>query len=225
MEEGKTVNDIVIENDIAVLYNVRFVEDIKLLWEFAIENNYEKFVAIKTNEDGTLTRYAFDGEKPVILNDGEYGINLEYKVPAETTENEEVLDDEENLALEENADLNTETEIVNENHDEVITENEPENKRDEDGAPNKIERSKEEIAMITEKAQLVDEYSSIIEKLKLENAELLEKNQSLQTEISNLNNELDTLRLNHEPVLTEIELTIDDVVEYLRKHEITYLGV
>lgn len=225
MEEGKTVNDIVIENDIAVLYNVRFVEDIKLLWEFAIENNYEKFVAIKTNEDGTLTRYAFDGEKPVILNDGEYGINLEYKVPAETTENEEVLDDEENLALEENADLNTETGIVNENHDEVITENEPENERNEDEPLNKIERSKEEIAMITEKAQLVDEYSSIIEKLKLENAELLEKNQSLQTEISNLNNELDTLRLNHEPVLTEIELTIDDVVEYLRRHEITYLGV
>lgn len=224
MEEGKTVNDIVIENDIAVLYNVRFVEDIKLLWEFAIENNYEKFVAIKTNEDGTLTRYAFDGEKPVILNDGEYGI-IEYKVPTETTKNEEVLDDEESSILEENADLNTETEVVTESHDEVVAENEPENEQGEAEAPNKIERSKEEIAMITEKAQLVDEYSSIIEKLKLENAELLEKNQSLQTEISNLNNELDTLRLNHEPVLTEIELTIDDVVEYLRKHEITYLGV
>lgn len=230
-ENGKTINDIVIENEVAVLPDVKYVEDIKMLWEFAINENYEKYVALKNNADGTITRYAFDGIKPIIIKDGEYGINLQYKVPAEPTEVVDKLEEVKEEPIIENDTNNEETEEIIENEiveTEVNDNTEQENvSREtlENESEEKQERSVEEINAILEKSKLVDELANVVAELKLENQKLKDENVSLQTEISKLNSELDTFKLENEPVLTEVELTLEDVIKFLKNNDIKTIGV
>ena len=221
MEEvGKTIDDIVIENDVAILNDVKFVEDIKLLWDFAINQNYEKYVAIKTNEDGSFTRYAFDGTKPIILKDDEYGINLEYKVPTEPTEVVDKLEEVKEESIIENGTINETTEEITENE---IIETEVNDNIEEENVSR--ETSEEELDLMVKNSRLVDEFTKLVAELKLENQTLKDENISLQAEISKLNNELDTFKLENEPVLAEVELTLEDVIKFLKNNDIKTIGV
>ena len=218
-ENGKTINDIVIENEVAVLPDVKYVEDIKMLWEFAINENYEKYVALKNNADGTITRYAFDGIKPIIIKDGEYGINLQYKVPAEPTEVVDKLEE----VIEEPIISNDENQ--KENETEQKEETTTEEKVSSETCETSCETSLIEIEAIKAKAELADQLASIVAELEEENKKLKDEKISLETEISKLNAEIDAFEPQSEPVLAEVEVTLEDVIEYLRKHEIKTIGV
>ena len=220
-ENAKTINDIVIENDVAILPDVKYVEDIKMLWDFAINENYEKYVALKTNEDGSITRYAFDGVKPIIIKDGEYGINTEYKVPEEPTE---VVDKLIEVPEEPVVDKIEETSEPNNNTENVSCET-CETSCETSDAEIKEDVNEKDIDALKAKAALADQLASVVTALKEENAILKDEKETLETEIAKLNSKINDFEAHSEPVLVDYEITLDDIVEFLNKHGIKHLGV
>ena len=81
MIEPKTLEDIQVVDGVATLVGAQLVEDIKLVRQYAEDNNIEKYVAIKVEADGSFKRFALNGDTPILIADDDFGVNQKSVVP------------------------------------------------------------------------------------------------------------------------------------------------
>lgn len=212
-EVVKTVDDIVIENGVAVLYDALYAEDIHLVHQYAIDHNIEKYVAIKTANNENKRFAIVDGAHK-LLNDGEFGINEKYVAPVEET-TEDVAEKAEEKVVEETAPETTEVAEVAE---KTVTEETP--VEEEVVAETSEEDVDDKNAHITElEAKLLD--------TEAEKGQLELKVSELEATVSQLTDELETLKATtpDDAVLVSHEIELADVTEFLRSHNITSITI
>lgn len=119
----KTIEDIeIVETEngkAAVLKNATLVEDIRLVQAFAVENNIKYYAAIKDEGNGVLKTFVLNHENaPTIIENGTYGVNIDYKeeVVEEVKEVEEVTNEEtiEEVVVETNTEDGGDVEVASE---------------------------------------------------------------------------------------------------------------
>ena len=164
----KTINDIKVEiNDkdekIAVLYDAKLVEDIKLVYNYAIDNNIKLYHAVKNDGDITKNYILDENEYPIVVADDVLGVNPKYVEPVveETKEDIEVVDLDK--AEETSTELSLEEiEERKKEYEKLVTEN--------------IELKD----IISTKDTQIEEYKATIENQKNEIAELKDRVDSLE---------------------------------------------
>lgn len=164
----KTINDIKVEiNDkdekIAVLYDAKLVEDIKLVYNYAIDNNIKLYHAVKNDGDTTKNYILDENEYPVVVADDVLGVNPKYVEPVveETKEDVEVVDLDK--AEETSTELSLEEiEERKKEYEKLVTEN------------------TELKDIISTKDTQIEEYKTTIENQKNEIAELKDRVDSLE---------------------------------------------
>ena len=216
-EVVKTVDDIVIENGVAVLYDALYAEDIHLVHQYAIDHNIEKYVAIKTANNENKRFAIVDGAHK-LLNDGEYGINEKYVAPVEET-TEDVAEKAEEKVVEETAPETTEVAEVAEG---TVTEETP---VEEAVVKDVVAETSEED--VDEKNSHIAELEAKLLDTEAEKGQLELKVSELEATVSQLTDELETLKATtpDDAVLVSHETELADVTEFLRSHNITSITI
>lgn len=203
--------DVVIENfdgkEVAVLRNAVLVEDIELVAKYAKDNNIPFYLGIKTNADGTETKYVLDDSgKPLVVEDGVLGVNADFVAPLPKLDATQDLDlptdvVANDVAKQDDEPTETETtEVVT--TEEEKTADEGQNDGETTETDTKLDVNLEEITRLTTLLQEKDE------------------------EISKLTDEIETLKLNQ---VSEVEvpavIELDDIRKFLKEHGIKSITI
>lgn len=203
--------DVVIENfdgkEVAVLRNAVLVEDIELVAKYAKDNNIPFYLGIKTNADGTETKYVLDdGGKPLVVEDGVLGVNVDFVAPLPKLDVTQDLDLPTDVVADETAKQDDEptetetTEVVT--TEEEKTADEGQNDGETTETETKLDVNLEEITRLTSLLQEKDE------------------------EISKLTDEIETFKLNQ---VSEVEvpavIELDDIRKFLKEHGIKSITI
>ena len=180
MIEPKTLKDIQVVDGVATLVGAQLVEDIKLVRQYAEDNNIEKYVAIKVEADGSFKRFALNGDTPILIADDDFGVNQKYVVPVVEPAQEQI-----EVKEEEPCDDNTECISAggeNEKSENVeVLESEP---------AEQTEPADDKDFTITVKCDVsqeeIDEFKQKIDRLTTQNVEYLETIARLQDELEML---------------------------------------
>lgn len=213
MIEPKTLKDIQVVDGVATLVGAQLVEDIKLVRQYAEDNNIEKYVAIKVEADGSFKRFALNGDTPILIADDDFGVNQKYVVPVV-----EPAQDQIEIEEEEPCDDNTECLSAggeNEKSENVeVLESEP---------AEQTELADDKDFTITVKCDVsqeeVDMFKQKIDRLTTQNGEYLET-------IARLQDENETLKLKTDCVALPVkEIDLQDVIKFLKDNGIKTLSI
>ena len=213
MIEPKTLKDIQVVDGVATLVGAQLVEDIKLVRQYAEDNNIEKYVAIKVEADGSFKRFALNGDTPILIADDDFGVNQKYVVPVVEPAQEQI-----EVKEEEPCDDNTECISAggeNEKSENVeVLESEP---------AEQTEPADDKDFTITVKCDVsqeeIDEFKQKIDRLTTQNVEYLET-------IARLQDELETLKLKTDCVALPVkEIDLQDVIKFLKDNGIKTLSI
>lgn len=206
----------------AVLKNAVLVEDIELVKNFAIENKIPHYVAIKIEENGNEKRFGIDDDGYPFALDNECYADVKIveevapevapevveDTKEETFEVENVKGEAEPVEIEPIEEEKTETQIDYE-APEVVAEN-----------SNVIETTLENSKI--EEENEIARLNGIISVLNNKIVELTEKLTDKNAEISTLNEKISLIEPN---VLASYEVTLKDVVKFMKDNEITELKI
>lgn len=213
MIEPKTLKDIQVVDGVATLVGAQLVEDIKLVRQYAEDNNIEKYVAIKVEADGSFKRFALNGDTPILIADDDFGVNQKYVVPVVEPVQEQI-----EVKEEEPYDDNTECISAggeNEKSENVeVLESEP---------AEQTESADDKDFTITVKCDVsqeeIDKFKQEIDRLTTQNGEYLET-------IARLQDELETLKLKTDCVALPVkEIDLQDVIKFLKDNGIKTLSI
>lgn len=213
MIEPKTLKDIQVVDGVATLVGAQLVEDIKLVRQYAEDNNIEKYVAIKVESDGSFKRFALNGDTPILIADDDFGVNQKYVVPVVEPAQEQI-----EVKEEDPCDDNTECISAggeNEKSENVeVLESEP---------AEQTESADDKDFTITVKCDVsqeeIDKFKQEIDRLTTQNGEYLET-------IARLQDELETLKLKTDCVALPVkEIDLQDVIKFLKDNGIKTLSI
>lgn len=213
MIEPKTLEDIQVVDGVATLVGAQLVEDIKLVRQYAEDNNIEKYVAIKVEADGSFKRFALNGDTPILIADDDFGVNQKYVVPVVEPAQEQI-----EVKEEEPCDDNTECISAggeNEKSENVeVLESEP---------AEQTESADDKDFTITVKCDVsqeeIDKFKQEIDRLTAQNGEYLET-------IARLQDEIETLKLKTDCVALPVkEIDLQDVIKFLKDNGIKTLSI
>lgn len=219
--KAKTINDIVVENGIAILNDVLLVDDIKLLHDFAVENNIEKYVAIKTANERVPKRFALVNGVNTVIGENEFGINEKYVAPTEEcAESENVVEVEEvNDSKDKQEEL---VEVLCESKEDKVDSivKDSTDCNTEIVAEQPVEHEDISVEVNAELTNRIVELELALDNATIENAKKDEKIAELNIAIAEVSSELETLKATApvEPILVNHEIELADVVEFLKKH-------
>lgn len=195
-------------NNVAVLNNAHLYDDVKIVKEYAVEKNLPFYVAIKYETDGSKKYFSLDEKDNIVVTvEKHVGINDSYKEESTEIENqEEIIEDEatnEIVEQETNSDLTVEI-VANEIPQETIVEiSAPQVSVD---LENYIEKA--------EYFDIVAEKEALAEELKL-----------AQDELALIRDELETLKLKDNEVIVSRETSLEDVITFLKDHDLKSIGI
>lgn len=198
MIEPKTLKDIQVVDGVATLVGAQLVEDIKLVRQYAEDNNIEKYVAIKVEADGSFKRFALNGDTPILIADDDFGVNQKYVVPVVEPAQEQI-----EVKEEEPCDDNTESISAG-----------GENEKSETDDKKSTIKIKFDIS-----DEVIDKFKQEIDRLTTQNGEYLET-------IARLQDENETLKLKYDCVALPVkEIDLQDVIKFLKDNGIKTLSI
>lgn len=213
MIEPKTLKDIQVVDGVATLVGAQLVEDIKLVRQYAEDNNIEKYVAIKVEADGSFKRFALNGDTPILIADDDFGVNQKYVVPVVEPAQEQI-----EVKEEEPCDDNTESISAggeNEKSENVeVLESEPAEQTELADDKKSTIKIKFDIS-----DEVIDKFKQEIDRLTTQNGEYLET-------IARLQDENETLKLKYDCVALPVkEIDLQDVIKFLKDNGIKTLSI
>lgn len=214
MIEPKTLEDIQVVGGVATLVGAQLVEDIKLVRQYAEDNNIEKYVAIKVETDGSFKRFALNGDTPILIADDDFGVNQKYVAPVVEPAQEQIEVKEEDPCDDNTECISANGENEKEENAEVV-ESEP---------AEQTELADDKDFTIPVKCEIlgkeeIDEFKRKIDRLTAQNVEYLET-------IARLQDELETLKLRTDCVALPVkEIDLQDVIKFLKDNGIKTLSI
>lgn len=195
-------------NNVAVLPNACLCEDVRIVKEYAVEKNLPFYVAIKNESDGSKKYYSLDAkgnlvgtvEKHVGINDAYVEESVVVKNQEEAIENDATNDIVEQEA---NSDLSV----------EMVTDEIPQETIVEVSAP-QVSIDMENYIEKAEYFDIVAEKEALAEELKL-----------AQDELALIRDELETLKLKDNEVIVSRETILEDVITFLKEHDLKSIGI